>query len=854
MIYQRTGMARVMAAIGLVTLLGQPVMAIESSVTDAQWQFKIDPKDAGVDEQWFDPKLDDHEWSSVSTHRWKGWVDQGLPDHEGFAWYRVAHEVPEELAKKHIYLHFAGVGDAAWVWVNGQNVGHHELVLGDDNPSWVRRFSFDVTELIRTGEMNQITVRVQNVKGSVAGIWQPVIFMASDWPKTTSDMWDPYAKLSKQILLGMDPVVRFDVWTTYAYQPVTLDDPPPSTEPAIVKQQINGSRARSFEEAIHLRGASGEWVPMAVRVHNPGEQPITVRCDFLPVRHAELGLQMAMDRVEVRSVDYILTKRKDLVPDPLPRLGDANSLRIEPTQTETFFVLIDTRGMPAGAWKGQLHLTPLRAGPFLDVPFQLDVAPVVLPERVPIWASMWSHPPNSLWMRDRRGSNEAYLSLMRRTGVTVVQSGQFPTPVLDDEEQIIGIDTVEFDRMLVRRGFSDQDFLVIGHFPHLRPGDNSVSYKSMFGNPGDPETSEQWEQNFHKYVAMVSQHIFENQGIPYERWGLYVLDENAGPFHVKLGKIVRAADPKIQLWVNRLEDLETMKKAEPYIDILVPYSPWLSRKGRGHGKHPQGERLMDEKGVPWWAYLHAWWQGAEKTAFPRATPMAAHNLLRMEPWLAWEQDFDGYVYWIYGMESYLGRYSGYPAVGLNAVQLDYPHTNCGLIYLGHDGPITSRQLEAHREGWEDYKLLWTIEQAVGLDGQDPAVVEQVQANMSVAATQILDDKDDIELFLTWRDKLLDDATKLCTSAPLDVAIADVKVTRNSVEVTCSASQPVRVWTWVDRGPNEYGFIEPTDASDAPVVVINKLVPGETCRLTLVFAGPAGQQKVITREVTTRGWN
>ena len=43
-------------------------------------------------------------------------------------------------------------------------------------------------------------------------------------------------------------------------------------------------------------------------------------------------------------------------------------------------------------------------------------------------------------------------------------------------------------------------------------------------------------------------------------------------------------------------------------------------------------------------------------------------------------------------------------------------------------------------------------------------------------------------------------------------------------------------------------------SDAPVVAINSLVPEETCRLTLVFAGPAGQQKVITREVTTRGWD
>ncbi len=846
MICEKRMMCCVLTAIGLATALGNPALAAEVNATANKWQFKIDPKDAGVDEQWFDPKLDDHEWSSVSTHRWKGWKQQGLAEHEGFAWYRVTHEVPEELAKKHIYLYFAGVGDAAWVWVNGQNVGHHELVLGDDNPSWVRQFSFDVTELIRTGEMNQITVRVQNVKGSVAGIWQPVIFIASNQPQTTSDMRDPYTKLSEQILIDMDPIVRFDVWTTYAYQPILPTDQPPSTEPAIVKQMANGAQARSFEEAIHLRGASGEWVPMAVRVHNPGEQPITVRCDFLPVRHAKLKLQMAMDRVEIRSVDYILTKRRDLVPDPLPNLGSANSLRIAPAQTETFFVLIDTRGMPAGRWKGKLHLTPLRAGPFLDVPFQLEVAPVALPERVPIWVSMWSNTPSALWMPDRRGPNEAYMSLMRRTGVNVVMCNLWPKPVLNDAGQIVGIDTVEFDRTLIRHGFSNKDFLVIGHF--LSPS----GVKENFEKPGTPDTSDQWKQNVRQYMSMFGKHIHENQGIPYNRWGLYLQDESAGPFYVTLAKLVRAANPKIQLWVNRLGDIETMKKAAPYIDILAPYSPWLSRKGRGHGEHPKSERLMDERGVPWWPYLHAWWQGAEKTAFPRATPMAAHNMLRMQPWLAWEQDFDGYGYWIYGLENYLRRYSGYPSIGLKL--LNVPHENVGFIYLGHDGPITSRRLEAYREGWEDYKLLWTIEQAVGLDGQDPAVVEQVKANMSVAATQILDDKDNFNLLLKWRDKLLDDATKLCTSAPLDVAIADVKVTGNSIELMCSASQPVRVWTWVDRGPNEYSIVEPAGESDAPVVVINKLVPGETCRLTLVFTGPAGQQKVITRQVTTQEWD
>ena len=124
----------------LVGLFGGWVHAAQEGAVllPAEWRIKLDPENVGVDQKWFAPGLDDADWASVSTHRWKGWVDQGLPKHEGFAWYRVAHEVPAAMEKKHVYLYFCGVRDEAWVRVNGKAVGEHLMKpggLGEGLPS-----------------------------------------------------------------------------------------------------------------------------------------------------------------------------------------------------------------------------------------------------------------------------------------------------------------------------------------------------------------------------------------------------------------------------------------------------------------------------------------------------------------------------------------------------------------------------------------------------------------------------------------------------------------------------------------------------------------------------------------------
>ena len=80
---------------------------------------------------------------------------------------------------------------------------------------------------------------------------------------------------------------------------------------------------------------------MAVHVRNGGEAQLAVRFDFLPVRHEELSLLLRMGRVEVRFVDYILTKLQDLVPDPLPCRSFSDLQTGLRTHTLTFSVFLD---------------------------------------------------------------------------------------------------------------------------------------------------------------------------------------------------------------------------------------------------------------------------------------------------------------------------------------------------------------------------------------------------------------------------------------------------------------------------------------------------------------------------------
>lgn len=129
------------------------------------WRFRTDTEDVGVDEKWFEVDYDDSEWEPIAIEQF--WGEQG-PE-SGVGWYRLTFDLPAREAPFRVQLDFQAVDESAWIWVNGQFAGVHDL-----GPSgWDKPFRIDVTGMLNWGGSNQITVRVLNT-AMAGGIYKPV--------------------------------------------------------------------------------------------------------------------------------------------------------------------------------------------------------------------------------------------------------------------------------------------------------------------------------------------------------------------------------------------------------------------------------------------------------------------------------------------------------------------------------------------------------------------------------------------------------------------------------------------------------------------------------------------------------
>ena len=134
------------------------------------WKFKLDPEDAGREGGWFAADHDDADWMDARIEA--SWNDFLPERYIGVAWYRRAVDVPR-IAGDVLHLDFGGVDESAWVWVNGEYAGEHDVGPG----GWNLSFRIDVTRLVKPGERNVIAVRAMNTAGE-GGIWRPITLRA----------------------------------------------------------------------------------------------------------------------------------------------------------------------------------------------------------------------------------------------------------------------------------------------------------------------------------------------------------------------------------------------------------------------------------------------------------------------------------------------------------------------------------------------------------------------------------------------------------------------------------------------------------------------------------------------------
>jgi len=112
------------------------------------WSFRIDATASGESSGW--QRQLPAEVIPVSVpHTWNiGKYD----DYEGIAWYFRTFEIPVELSRKHIELHFNGTFYSARVWLNGIEIGRHE--------GGYTAYYFDISAHLRP--TNYLAVQIDN--------------------------------------------------------------------------------------------------------------------------------------------------------------------------------------------------------------------------------------------------------------------------------------------------------------------------------------------------------------------------------------------------------------------------------------------------------------------------------------------------------------------------------------------------------------------------------------------------------------------------------------------------------------------------------------------------------------------
>ena len=118
------------------------------------WDFDFDPDKIGQKEGWYTPEKEFDSNINV-PFCWESSLS-GIknPDYKGQAWYRRTVSVDSSWTGKKIFLKFGAVDWKCKLWVNGDLVGDH---IGGYNA-----FEMDVTEYMRPGESNVITLWVED--------------------------------------------------------------------------------------------------------------------------------------------------------------------------------------------------------------------------------------------------------------------------------------------------------------------------------------------------------------------------------------------------------------------------------------------------------------------------------------------------------------------------------------------------------------------------------------------------------------------------------------------------------------------------------------------------------------------
>ena len=259
-----------------------------------QWLFQPDTKADAADASVLSlapanpqmPVLPVDRWQSIAVP--SNWYLQGQ-NIAGTAWYQYRFKPEGDLHHKVVKLTFDGIDYAADVWLNGQYLGFHE--------GYFQPFSFIVTDSLKPGQINELTVRVNSpreleqtdwslhkrlIKGIFAhhdarpgGAWT-----ARSQDDNTGGIWAPVSfQISEQVAIDAVKITpHIDVQKDEAIAEVDLTVTVPASTP---KNTIDPETPEKVQATLQLipdnfSGQAGQKITTPLHLH-PGENHISVQ-------------------------------------------------------------------------------------------------------------------------------------------------------------------------------------------------------------------------------------------------------------------------------------------------------------------------------------------------------------------------------------------------------------------------------------------------------------------------------------------------------------------------------------------------------------------------------------------------
>ena len=121
---------------------------------EGDWLFRV-----GHDPTFSSPFREQRNWQHIRVPG--SWQQQGWPEHTGHVWYRLPLVVSSDLGGQDLGLDLGQIGDVDETFLNGRRIGSTgSFPPHFDNAMLARRFYLVPREVLRPGQLNELSVHV----------------------------------------------------------------------------------------------------------------------------------------------------------------------------------------------------------------------------------------------------------------------------------------------------------------------------------------------------------------------------------------------------------------------------------------------------------------------------------------------------------------------------------------------------------------------------------------------------------------------------------------------------------------------------------------------------------------------